>query len=207
MQNRSIGAILTAAAILLSVSAGQSQQRAQQAAPVQLERPARVAGHPNFNGIWQAMNTAYWNLESHSAEALNEFGQLGAIAAIPAGPERRARRDDPVPARSAREAQREPREVAGGGSRSEVLHARRAARHLPQHAVPDLPGRRRPADGLPVRGREPRHLHERSLGAAGRFLDGQVERSMGRRRAGRHHEVAERPVVAGSGRQSFAATS
>ena len=31
------------------------------------------------------MNTAYWNLESHSAEALAGFPQLGAIAAIPAG--------------------------------------------------------------------------------------------------------------------------
>ena len=53
--------------------------------PALLERPARVAGHTNFNGIWQALNTAYWNLESHSAEALNGFPQLGAIAAIPAG--------------------------------------------------------------------------------------------------------------------------
>jgi hypothetical protein len=69
-------------------------------------RPARVGTHPNFNGIWQAMNTAYWNLESHSAEALADFGQMGAIAAIPAGrsvvrggtipykPEALARRND-----------------------------------------------------------------------------------------------------------------
>ena len=25
-------------------------------------RGARIAGHPNINGIWQAMNTANWNL-------------------------------------------------------------------------------------------------------------------------------------------------
>jgi hypothetical protein len=49
------------------------------------DRPARIGGHPNVNGIWQALNTAYWNLEGHSAQALDEFGQLGAIAAIPAG--------------------------------------------------------------------------------------------------------------------------
>ncbi|HEX7081606.1 MAG TPA: hypothetical protein VF329_11380 [Gammaproteobacteria bacterium] len=49
------------------------------------ERPERIAGKPNLNGIWQAMNTAYWNLEGHSAEALESFWQLGAIAAIPAG--------------------------------------------------------------------------------------------------------------------------
>jgi hypothetical protein len=53
----------------------------------QLDRPPRIAGRPNFNGIWQAaLNTAYWNLEGHSAEALNAFWQLGAIAAILAGP-------------------------------------------------------------------------------------------------------------------------
>jgi hypothetical protein len=49
------------------------------------ERPERIAGKPNLNGIWQALNTAHWNLEGHSAEALDEFWQLGAIAAIPAG--------------------------------------------------------------------------------------------------------------------------
>jgi hypothetical protein len=47
-------------------------------------RPARIAGHPNMNGIWQAMGTANWNLEDHSASA-TQFWQLGAIGAIPAG--------------------------------------------------------------------------------------------------------------------------
>jgi hypothetical protein len=42
-------------------------------------------GHPDLNGIWQVANTANWNLEAHSAEALDAFWQLGAIAAIPAG--------------------------------------------------------------------------------------------------------------------------
>lgn len=49
------------------------------------KRPATIAGHPNFNGIWQAINTAYWNLEAHSAQGLDDFWGLGAIAAIPAG--------------------------------------------------------------------------------------------------------------------------
>ena len=48
-------------------------------------RPARIAGKPNFNGVWQAITTAYWNLEDHSASGLTQFWQLGAIAAIPAG--------------------------------------------------------------------------------------------------------------------------
>ncbi len=49
------------------------------------ERPERIAGKPNLNGIWQALNTAHWNLEGHSAAPLEKFWKLGAIAAIPAG--------------------------------------------------------------------------------------------------------------------------
>ena len=37
-----------------------------------------------MNGIYQAINTANWNLEDHSASATS-FWQLGAIAAMPAG--------------------------------------------------------------------------------------------------------------------------
>ena len=65
-----------AAAIALTAGAG---------AQPQPDRPARVGGRPNLNGLWQALNSAHWNLESHSAEGLGQFWQLGAIAAIPAG--------------------------------------------------------------------------------------------------------------------------
>ena len=44
----------------------------------------RIAGRPNLNGIYQAINTANWNLEDHSASA-TAFWQLGAMFAIPAG--------------------------------------------------------------------------------------------------------------------------
>jgi len=47
-------------------------------------RPDRIACRPNMNGIYQAINTANWNLEDHSASA-TAFWQLGAIFAIPAG--------------------------------------------------------------------------------------------------------------------------
>jgi hypothetical protein len=50
----------------------------------QAARPARIAGKPNLNGIYQAIGTAHWNLEDHSASA-TQFWQLGAIGAIPAG--------------------------------------------------------------------------------------------------------------------------
>jgi hypothetical protein len=70
------------------------------------QTPKRINGHPNLNGIWQAMNSAYWNLEAHAASPLDQFWRLGAIGAIPAGqsvvkegkipykPEALAQRDD-----------------------------------------------------------------------------------------------------------------
>ena len=54
-------------------------------ATAQQDRPDRIDGRPNLNGIWQALNTAHWNLEAHSASPLDDFWQLGAIGAAPAG--------------------------------------------------------------------------------------------------------------------------
>jgi len=73
MRNRFIGAMILGAALMSSAWGQQAQ------------RPATVAGHPNLSGIWQAINTANWNLEAHSAEAIDQFWAMGAIAAIPAG--------------------------------------------------------------------------------------------------------------------------
>lgn len=45
-----------------------------------------IDGHPNLNGVWQAMNSANWNLEPHSAASNPVADRLvGAIGAIPAG--------------------------------------------------------------------------------------------------------------------------
>jgi hypothetical protein len=58
------------------------------AASVYAQNSARIPrmpdGKPNLNGIWQAMTTAYWDLEDHPAEA-GPVVALGAIGAIPAG--------------------------------------------------------------------------------------------------------------------------
>jgi hypothetical protein len=51
----------------------------------QQANPAKIAGKPNLNGVWEAIGTAYWNLEDHSAAGLSKFWQLGAIGAVPAG--------------------------------------------------------------------------------------------------------------------------
>ena len=55
------------------------------AQPAESQRPERIGGRPNINGIWQAVNTANWNIEGQAAEAIEEFWQLGAAFAIPAG--------------------------------------------------------------------------------------------------------------------------
>jgi hypothetical protein len=51
-----------------------------------VQQPARIDSKPNLNGIWQAMNTANWNLEPHAAGP-NPVAdrQIGATGAIPAG--------------------------------------------------------------------------------------------------------------------------
>ena len=97
MGNRFIGALALAAVMALAYNFGAGQnrllaQRAPQpaaAAPQRGQqpaaRPARVAGHPNFNGVWQALNSANWNLEAHSASGISLAWQLGAIASIPPG--------------------------------------------------------------------------------------------------------------------------
>lgn len=45
----------------------------------------RLGGKPNLNGIWQAMNSANWNLEAHSAQKIDSQWELGALFSIPAG--------------------------------------------------------------------------------------------------------------------------
>ena len=47
--------------------------------------PARIDGHPNLNGVWQAMNTANWNLEGGPMQANPEFWRLGALFGVPPG--------------------------------------------------------------------------------------------------------------------------
>jgi hypothetical protein len=77
LRNRFISTIVTAGTIWFTADSAPAQQ---------LDRPATISGHPNFNGLWQALNTAYWNLEGHSVEGFpKNLWQLGAIGVIPAG--------------------------------------------------------------------------------------------------------------------------
>ena len=77
-----VTAFVAAAALGAMPSFAQAQAPAK---PAQAARPAKIAGQPNFNGIWQAIGTAHWNLEAHSAQAIKSGWQFGSLAAIPAG--------------------------------------------------------------------------------------------------------------------------
>ena len=46
--------------------------------------PRSADGHADLNGIWQALNTANWDLEDHSP-APGTMWETGAIGAVPAG--------------------------------------------------------------------------------------------------------------------------
>jgi hypothetical protein len=46
--------------------------------------PRTADGKPNLNGIWQAMTSAYWDVEAHPA-APGPMWELGAQFAIPGG--------------------------------------------------------------------------------------------------------------------------
>jgi hypothetical protein len=68
-----------AMALALSVTPTWSQTNAYRA-----PRAPGPGNRPNLNGIWQAVNTANWDLQAHGAKAGPLF-QLGAAFAVPPG--------------------------------------------------------------------------------------------------------------------------
>ena len=76
---RDVSIAFGAAAIVAAVFMIQSPAQTQAA------RPARVAGKPNLNGIWQALNTANYDILSHQAKAALAF-RPGPVVPVPAAP-------------------------------------------------------------------------------------------------------------------------
>src|SRR6202171_6518593 len=83
MQNRLKGALFAAAgaaliaALLLSVVPTTSQ-------PQTYKAPRTADGKPDLNGIWQALNTANWDIQDHAARP-GPVVELGAAFSVPAG--------------------------------------------------------------------------------------------------------------------------
>jgi len=70
---------VAAAAIVLAVAV------TARADGVLTEMPEAPGGRPDLSGVWQALNTAHWNLETH-ASAYPALLELGAQFAVPPGP-------------------------------------------------------------------------------------------------------------------------
>src|SRR5438128_6463324 len=69
--------IAAAAGLLLACIPAVGQTRAYKA-------PRTADGKPNLNGIWQAINTANWDIQGHAAQP-GLVVALGAAGAVPAG--------------------------------------------------------------------------------------------------------------------------
>ena len=74
-------AAVVAGALLVTWVAVGAQQPAARST---YRAPRAPDGHPNLNGIWQAINTANWDIEAHSAGP-SIARDLGAAFAVPAG--------------------------------------------------------------------------------------------------------------------------
>jgi len=72
-----IGAAVVGAVLVLAVMPAAGQAPAYKA-------PRTADGKPNLNGIWQALNTANWDLQAHAARP-SPVVAFGAAGAAPAG--------------------------------------------------------------------------------------------------------------------------
>ena len=75
MRSATIVVAAVAFAAVLSVRSGEGQT---------YSAPRTASGQPDLNGFWQALNTAHWDLEPHTA-APGPVLQLGAAYAVPPG--------------------------------------------------------------------------------------------------------------------------
>ncbi len=91
MRMRATSSILVACAILSSSGltvgnlAGQTPASGAGQFLAGYKAPRSADGKPDFNGIWQALNTANWNIEDHPATAGLDPAELGVYGAQPAG--------------------------------------------------------------------------------------------------------------------------
>jgi hypothetical protein len=69
LSGKSIAVAISAAAVTAGFFSLVAQ-RPSRAAPAAPETIGRVAGKPDFNGIWEANNTANWDLQTHEARPM-----------------------------------------------------------------------------------------------------------------------------------------
>ena len=71
--------VLTVLGLGMKATPGQAQETAA------YQAPRTADGKPNFNGIWQALNSANWDLQAHAAGPSAFPEMLGALGAVAPG--------------------------------------------------------------------------------------------------------------------------
>jgi hypothetical protein len=84
MRNRFSAALGTTIAVVAILLSSHSVQFGAQGPGTPYRAPRTPDGKPNLNGIWQALNTANWDIQGHAARA-GQVVALGAVGAVPAG--------------------------------------------------------------------------------------------------------------------------
>ncbi len=74
---RAVIASMAGGIVLLAATLGAAQAPAYRA-------PRTADGKPNLNGIWQALNSANWDLQGHAA-GKGPVASLGAVFSVPPG--------------------------------------------------------------------------------------------------------------------------
>ena len=188
--------------------------------PRQTGRPARTAdGKPNFNGVWQALNEANWDLQAHEARPgmVTQKGvydyeyarvpaapvvALGAAAGVP-GSIGVVQGDGQIPYKpeAADDQTAERRELDRSRSRAQVLSAGHSARDVHAVSVRDRSGHRQDSHDLRVLERGPRDPPEQSRRPSRRHLHGPLGRPLGERYAGRRGDELQREELVRPGRE------
>ena len=117
--------------------------------------PRTADGKPDFSGIWQAMNTAAWDIQDHAAQKGVPGGQ-GVVVG------------NEIPYQQAALAgKKENYEKRASLDPGQVLPTRRAAPDVYALSVPDHPDAERPDDALRARPCRAFHLYQRNATSAG----------------------------------------
>lgn len=77
--------LILCAALALGSCAPATDESASEASIAATTAPSEPAGPPDLSGIWQAVNTAHWNLEGHTAKKMPVTGVIGAYGGMLAG--------------------------------------------------------------------------------------------------------------------------
>ena len=172
--------ILTSAALAVAMAAMcfrglPAKAQAPAAAGRPYTGPRTPDGKPNLNGIWQAMSTAHWNLEAHSAaEGVPAGVSVVEGETIPYQPAALAQKKE----NQAKSASLDPinKCFLPGVPRITYIPFPFQIAQTPKYV----------GDDLRIPARDPDHLHGwKQARAAERLLDGRFARALGGRHAGR----------------------